>query len=239
MSSSESIYLKHLKQKAHLLNSSLSNRLSELYISDYPTESPQILIDLLQKLIKQISKKIDELNSKDEIVLICNLITEFSNFFEVLDNANSEQTPNSIAYLIEELFYNLYPGAIFLLWPSNEYNYSIENIIPSLKDTVKNLFVNPQELNDIFEESNKQLSLISFPRIERDNLLNHVILGHELGHPFADNFIYNDELGDKYKKGLEECSKIIDIEFQYELDKSSNSIEKTFKKNTYLKNLMI
>ena len=109
-----------------------------------------------------------------------------------MESASTAQTPRALVLLLQDLITELYPNSTLIVVPQRDYNYSIKDIRPLLKDTVENLFP-PSEVDELLKPFSEPLNLISFPRIERDNILNHAIFGHELGHPIADEFLSLEE----------------------------------------------
>lgn len=60
-------------------------------------------------------------------------------------------------------------------------------------------FLPDKELDAVFAPL-PDCELVRFPRISRENVLNHAILGHELGHPIAADFLDGYETSKKYQR---------------------------------------
>jgi len=65
------------------------------------------------------------------------------------------------------------------------------------------LELEPSIVNQIFEDFKQHIYIISFPGFQRDNLLIQSILGHELGHPIADEYLKQEPKNYKYDIGVE------------------------------------
>jgi hypothetical protein len=117
------------------------------------------------------------------------------------DNAHTAQTPRGITEIVGQLMKKLDPKAELMVWPQGEFNYSIRNILPGLKSFTQH-FLPSHVSNDLFSDFEGALNLVSFPRIERDNVLLHATLGHELGHPIADKFLQSESGTQKFNDGF-------------------------------------
>ncbi len=210
----------HLKRRNHTLILGLRARLEEIYSSDFPTSTPQLVIDLLQQILTNLSNEISNSSNEDFLSLTCQLVQDFGEYLHFLDNANTEQTPRGLVQILEEVLGILDPNAHLLAWPQADYNYGIIDILPILKNATANVF--SKEVNDrIFREYPDALKLISFPRIDRDDILVHSIFGHELGHPIADDFISTYELTSAFQQGLKEAASNVEEEYKDKLSKLS------------------
>ena len=186
--------LEYLKIRVHALRQGLVSRLKE-YVSDFPTGTPILVIDLLQQILKKIEPRIDSATDERILSLIGRTIRTYGGYLEHFDNAHTEQTPRALAQLLEDLCKTLQFGEKLVVWPQAAYNYSIQNILPDIKCPLVHL-LSPEEQKDLFKEFTA-INLVSFPRIERDNILLHAIFGHELGHPIADSFLDIEKVPEK------------------------------------------
>jgi hypothetical protein len=188
------------KRRAHSLAAGLISRLCE-YASDFPTGTAFQLIETVKELAKEIQTVAGSSNDQEIIELSCYAVQQLGSYLTFFDNAHTEQTPSGLAFLIEHLVKCVKPGAEVLLWPQSGYNYSLRRILPQLKHLVENIL--PQEANDrIFSKFNAEVFVISFPRIERNNTLTHVVFGHEVGHIIADEFLEYELTTSDYQASL-------------------------------------
>ena len=232
--------IEHLKKRAHTLRLGLNQRLEEVFVSDYPTDSPHALIHLIQNILGKISVEIDNTDNSETLILICQLIQFYGEFLQFLDNANTEQTPRGLVQILENIYLKISPDSQLLAWPQADYNYSIINLLPILKESIENL-ISKKERDEIFEGFSSDLNLISFPRIERDDILVHAIFGHEIGHPIADQFLSSEEWGDKsdeFQKELESASEKLLKELEKDLENKETEYDKTRAKQFLIKSLI-
>ena len=217
--------LEHLRNRAHTLCSGLSQRFEEIYTFDFPTPTPQKLIQLLQNILLEFSEEINKATDAKFLILISQLIEFYGSFLQFLDNANTEQTPRGLVHILEDIIHKLDPDAELLAWPQAEYNYSIIDIIGPIKDATENIFSAETHTN-IFKPFKGPLKLISFPRIERDDILVHAIFGHEIGHPIADDFLSNEELKSPFLDGLTEARKKLVKKYEKQISTLPSDVEK-------------
>lgn len=208
--------LEYLKIRVHTLRQGLASRLKE-YVSDFPTGTPKSVIDLLQQVLGKIENQINIAPDERTLSLICQTIQSYGRFLEYFDNAHTEQTPRALAQLLESLCKTLQPGAKLVVWPQAAYNYTIRDILPAIKRPLENLLSEDEQKN-LFQNFTVSINLVSFPRIERDDILLHAIFGHELGHPIADNFLLGEK--ENFKEKYETCLAATQVKINTEVQKT-------------------
>lgn len=205
----------YLKRRAHTLRMGLFQRLDEICVSDFPTGSPKEVIKLLQDILEKIDIEIDSAKDPQTLGLICSVVQYYGQFLEYFDNAHTEQTPRGLVQVLEDLIKKLTPQAKLIVWPQAEYNYTIRNILPDLKQTTENLLPAADNVA-LFAPFQGPISLISFPRVERDDILVHAVFGHELGHPIADAYLAAEQVEQEYQDRLKKALSDIDVAFASE-----------------------
>lgn len=226
--------LSYLKRRAHTLRCGLHQRLEEIAAGDFPTDTPKLIINLIQNILNGFEQKINDSESAQIIGLICRVIMYYGEFLPFLDHAHTHQTPRGLVCLLDDIITKLNPEAKLLVWPQSEYNYTIRDIIPTLKKTISNIFSSDEQIN-LFSELSEPLNLISFPRIERDDILVHAVFGHEIGHPIADKYLAGEELEDSYRDKLLEANNKIDTLLKDRLPKTVTKIERIEAKKNLVK----
>ena len=200
--------IEHWRRHALQLTSGLLQRVDELSVSDYPAATPNEVIRFLQAFLTELGGVVDRATSEDRLKMVSSLVQQLGMFIEWLDNAHTGQTPRGLAKVLRDLIVRLDPGARVVARPQAKYNYSILDLGQLLKRLVVD-FV-PQSKHAAFDKYlQSPIKLISFPRIERDNLLGHTVFGHELGHPIADEYLVQEESEDAYKQAQAEIQKKI------------------------------
>ncbi len=163
-------------------------RVVELSVSDYPGDTPNQIIHFLQDFLRDLGNVIDNVVSEDRLKLLSSLIRQLGVFLEWLDNAHTEQTPRGLVQLLKDLINKMDPDSRVIARPQAEYNYSIYPLGELLRKLVEDYI--PHSKQASFQNHlSSPIKLISFPRIERDDMLGHAIFGHELGHPVADKYL--------------------------------------------------
>jgi hypothetical protein len=133
-----------------------------------------------------------------------------------------------LVQFLEEIASSLYPGSCLLVSPSSAYNYSIVNIIPAFSKFANDALPASVAVS-LIASFPKELYVVRFPRIERDNVLNHTVFGHEFGHPIADDFITAHEQQTAFSAGLASAKQKIqaDVHLSAMLDARTDPVEKS------------
>lgn len=176
----------YLRVRAHSLRAGLLSRLEE-YAFDFPGGAPRRAIELIQVLLEAIGEEIDRTSDDRIIALICRVIRGMGTLLQHFDNAHTAQTPRGLPQMLGALMAQLEPNATLVAWPQSSYNYTIRDLLAPLKEMTESL-LSKQSHQRVFGSVAGPLNFVSFPRIERDNVLLHAIFGHELGHPSLPNF---------------------------------------------------
>lgn len=212
----------HLRERVKQLADGLHARLDEISVSEYPNETPKLVVRVVREIIDE-ALKYAETSGRPVLQVISELLMVYSQLLSFLDNAHTEQTPRALTGMLEWLYRRLGSDPTLLACPQSDYNYSISDLLQYLKETSKNL-LSAEARNAIFGDI-PHIKLISFPRIERDNVLLHAIFGHEVGHPFADDFLREEELGEHsatFQDALRRMTQRIETEFAETIKQSKN-----------------
>lgn len=182
----------------------MSARFNEIESADYPLKSPKSLIGFFSRVLTEIESKIKGVGSSQELVIAHWLLEYYAQFLQFFDGANTERTPCALVKTIEFLINTISPKATMLPSPIHEYNYSTIEI-GQLILTAAQKFV-PDAVKDFPFQG---IHCISFPHVERDNILMHAVLGHEIGHPIADEFLNEEETKTKFTQKQQEIAQSI------------------------------
>ena len=198
--------LSHWKRRARVLTEGLLERVDELSVSDFPTATPNQVIKFIQDFLAEILKEIDAAESEPRLRSFCLAVLQLAQSLDWLDNAHTAQTPRGLVQVLRHLIDEISPGARVVARPQAQYNYSIADLGSYFRRLVDDYI--PDSRQHLFNEHlSTPLKLISFPRIERDNLLAHTIFGHELGHPIASDYLGQEEILDAYKVAQADVQK--------------------------------
>jgi hypothetical protein len=196
----------HLRLRAEGLAASIKSNLLAAAASEFPADGPKAAINILLRVLKLIRADAAASDDKRTLVIYCQCLEALARLLEYFDNAETEQTPRGLSQLLEMLVRPLKPDAQFVLWPRAEYNYQVERLQDHVGAIVD--VMSTSESAQAYEEILKsEVLLVSFPRVERDNVLQHAILGHELGHHIAEEFLAHDETT---VQGKERLKRLVD-----------------------------
>lgn len=175
----------------------LSERLNNLPLEKSPTESGKILVDLFLKgakrlfeLLKKNSKYwLDGARDRESLKAVVRQIGNSTailySFLEYIEAFCFEKTRAEIILPFELLMKEHFPESkddIFIFYPQWEFNFSYRNLKSELR---KRLFlITKEEGDEFFKDIPGRIAIISFPALERDNILAFVVLAHELAHYF-------------------------------------------------------
>lgn len=190
----------YLRVRAHSLRAGLLARLEE-YAFDFPGGAPRRAIELIQALLAAIGEEIDQTSDERAIGLICRVIRGMGTLLQHFDNAHTAQTPRGLPQMLGALMARLEPNATLVAWPQSSYNYTIRDLLAPLKEMTQSL-LSKEAHQKVFGSVAGPLNFVSFPRIERDNVLLHAIFGHELGHPLATKFLESERTTPAYSAAL-------------------------------------
>ena len=129
-----------------------------------------------------------------------------------IDGAVTHKLPWSIIKSIEKLAKSIIPEISFMFRPQWKYNYSV--VTDDLKERYRDDLREFEDITDVpVEEVLSDLKgpfhIISFPSIERKNILLHCLTGHELGHLIIRKYIDKTLIDNFTKKIQPEVHEII------------------------------
>jgi type VI protein secretion system component Hcp len=170
--------------------------LSRNFASEAPKNLANVLIKiciLLENACKSIFKSINwqNKNTKTKESFIVLQMTDFiikdiGSHINYIDGAQTQKLPWSFIQPIEKLVKEFLPNVQIMLSPQWEYNYTI--LTTDLHEVYLNYlsrfvnYVSGENLDNILEPLGKSFHIVCFPSIERNNILLHCLLGHEIGH---------------------------------------------------------
>jgi hypothetical protein len=198
----------YLREKADSLQAGLLLRLEE-FVEELPTGQSANLIGTIKLFLAQIEAELKTCDDA-ELRFFCPLIDQLSEVLEWLDHAHTAQTPRAYVEILAEISRKLHGGAAILVTPTVECNYRISDEVPNLLRLTNALSPTKQDL--VIARLPQALFRVRFPRIERENILNHSLFGHEFGHPIADEFLDEHEEDVVYQERLLEAQREIEKE---------------------------
>ena len=169
--------------------------LSRNFASDAPRKLATVLINLsnlLENACRSIFKSIDwqNKNTNEEGFTILQMtdfiVRDIGSHINYVDEAQTPKLPWSLIHPIQKLTKSVLPDVQTMLIPQWEYNYTI--LTTNLHDFYFNYllrlvnYVSEVNLENILAQLGKSFHIVFFPAIERNNILLHCLMGHEIGH---------------------------------------------------------
>lgn len=164
------------------------DELNKLAVLEYPTRASASLIETLQYLASGRKDKIKTIQEnlvlgstninrglvRRELLSISRELTGFfTHFIEWIEGAQTQKVPWSLIPCIEFLSKEISPECQSILYCKNLYNYDIR------------WFTTLPE--DLYEKLGG-FNFISLPKLHKNDILLHTLIGHELFHPLCNEF---------------------------------------------------
>lgn len=116
-----------------------------------------------------------------------------SNDLKYIEDSKMSRIPWGLSNPLQNLAKSVVTDASVILYQQWNYNYTIitSDINEYIKNKLSELEVYiPQKLyENILQDLSNPLYLISFPYLEKNNILQYSLLGHEIGHLYADKIL--------------------------------------------------
>ena len=183
---------------------------TELMNSSFASQAPIVLLqtilnscEYVEEATFAIYRNIDWSNISEQRLLkikdIFNildlLIKEFGQWIQYPGRAQALNVPWNIVCSLERFILNYLPGTRILISPEWHYNYSISHrdvyrIFFQYLSMLQHYYPN-RSIKDVLKPLRKYrpLHIVTFPVIEKDNVLLHSLLGHEIGHLFIKDYL--------------------------------------------------
>jgi hypothetical protein len=155
--------------------------------------SPLLLWDILRQSIDRLIANVEALNPSDTKEQ--KLIERYGSIADVLhillrylEASQASRTPSVIISPLQAMITDQAPNAEVVVWydwtPSN---YSAHPSLGNgLRKLLEEVFDDPDD--PVVQQIPPVLAIMSIPAAERDNILFHSALGHEMGHILATHF---------------------------------------------------
>lgn len=131
-----------------------------------------------------------------EIQTALSVVRKLASHLRLVERSTTRRTPWSLIEPLERLGREIHPDAEFIIRPQWIYNYSISDYLAAYKKYFENVLAPDVleaalTLDGSFKVSS--LYIVTFPFMERLNVLLHTLIGHELGHPIEKGFFLTPE----------------------------------------------
>lgn len=175
-------------------------QVEKLEQSRYPTQTPillaKIIRSLSQKLIDSILVRYETSDQRWEqfcleLQTCLAVLRMLGSHLRFIDRSTTKKTPWSLIGPLERLGRSIHPNAQFIIRPQWIFNYSICDYLDFYRQSFANV-LDEEDLRQALTLEGKidasSLYVITFPYLERLNILLHTLIGHELGHPIEKAF---------------------------------------------------
>lgn len=183
---------RYLADAAFALIESLQDRLIDIRAGDYPTGTPLLLAEALEKLTASVKETLASPTDATTTQFCLVLLKRLGSHLRYLDAAGAEKVPWGLIRPMERLLTQIVPSSSTMVRARWSYNYSILELYDHYRDALR-AFLPPSTLQEAFGDSTHKFFVVSLPLIERGNILLHVVLGHEIGHRIAESFFNSED----------------------------------------------
>ncbi len=205
----------------------LKKHYNELDTYEYATKGSRDLIDFILDILDIIDIRFERYSDR-KLYLLKSLLPFFGKICGYISESRLKNIPWSIVPAYARLFKTIHLNTGFILCPIWETSYSIINtdILEILFQEVLSIkkfifdFDTKKELESKVKKFRKNMPdgiyIIFFPKIERLSALHFSLLGHEIGHIFAaewlssnfDNFIRTTAIDTEFERmAMEDIKK--------------------------------
>ena len=179
---------------------SIKERIKSVYFQTYPSPTPVKLLNFYKNVCNAYQSSLLRLHSEQkasrkdinrEIRLISMYLCWMASHIRYAEGASVDRTPGSFVASIGKLVEEVLPEAKLIVRPQWRYNFKIINLMRTYSKPISDS-LGSQTFRDLTRDFGENLYVISFPGFERNNILVHTTLGHEIGHPIADAYLEDE-----------------------------------------------
>ncbi len=213
---------------------SIQDKCAYLLSKHFASESPKKLARTIIRICKYLENVINSIYTTVDITSFSE--EELQNFMKILqdtdyaiqelgsqirfvDGSITQKLPWSIIKPIEKFTKKLIPGIEIMLRPQWRYNYSV--VTADLRQDYLEILAEYQDFlpdisleNDVLEDFKNPFHIISFPSLERKNILLHCLIGHEIGHLISRQYFTKNIMDDFVLTIREEINQVVEQALQ-------------------------
>ncbi|MGB8658110.1 MAG: hypothetical protein WCE90_10065 [Candidatus Zixiibacteriota bacterium] len=184
------------------------------------SEGPEKLLDIMKILAEGCIRKVNRLNTKlsqsiisatesknieNTVRSVVLSLNQLHTFLRYIDATRLSRNPTGMIKPWELLIKKYNKNVNIIIRPQWKYNWSYYNIIKEFRNI--NDIIGDQESKEEIQKMGLYFPILSFAGLERDNVLLHIILAHEIGH-----FIDESKDVSSIVKHSEEIIKVLNTE---------------------------
>ncbi|MCF2142081.1 MAG: hypothetical protein K9W42_00075 [Candidatus Heimdallarchaeota archaeon] len=177
----------------HLFNQSkyLDESIKELLYEARPQERIVDILKTLRAIVAELKRELlklnkvllkqtnDSLKIENSIRLYSLAFAQIFSYLKLFALAQEKNVPQAIVDYIDSLTTNFRSESNFILIPDYNYNYYYIWFDKLLKNNLKFAI---DDIDHYFPKKNKDISLLGYPHLYKNNILMLGLLGHEIGH---------------------------------------------------------
>ncbi len=167
----------------------ISARLDEIRAFDFPTESPELLADIIQHLVSSVASVLEQTDDERLEKFACQSLELISSHLRYIEGARSSRIPTSLVQPIEAIMAHFKPDSRVMIRVQHTYNYTVFDILQMYRRMFAHLI---PSIDDLIGKTSA-FFVISVPSVESSNILLHCLLAHELGHQIADKYLASED----------------------------------------------
>jgi hypothetical protein len=177
-----------LRQRVEDLAATIQRDLIALASKEYPSDSPRDFVLLIQELVGELENVVRVGANPDTARLVSHYLKGLAGHLRLIESSTYPNIPWALIRPLESLLGDVLPGSRFVFRSKWGYNYTIQQVTKNYRDSLSGL---PSQLFDSgsFFDRHGTWAVVSLPRVDRDAVLLHALLGHEAGHPVADAYL--------------------------------------------------
>lgn len=182
--------MKHLVASSIQKTLALKRSLENLKMTNYPSDSPLVLTELLLRLSDNILERLIHLSSEEqdtlddmkteEVLVLGRAVAQLGRFAEPVARSSAGYIPGGLVFPVEMLCRQISPESRVIIYPHWAYNYTYYEAIALLTRIMNGIDSTPSEA--LFQGYPKYFAILAFPASEGLNILQNTVLGHEIGH---------------------------------------------------------
>lgn len=201
---------------------SLEARCAALLGHDYVSETPRSLAETIRNLARFLARAAtgvfaqihDPVDLEDERLLrgIDALSQKYAAHLRYIQGAQADRLPWNTIPALEEFFGHFAPKKLFLFRPKWHYNYTVT--IDDFRDLYRQdlqeiaEFAGDLSIEEVLAPLSGPLHIIAFPALERENIVLHSLLGHELGHHFGVQYLTPERMASFERAIFEDVQRL-------------------------------
>jgi hypothetical protein len=171
-------------EAAAALVAALEDQINDIRAFDFPTDTPIQLAETHSQIARSIGDVVRSNLNERTLQYCLYLLKWLGSQLRYIEGAAAKKIPWALISPIENMLLQVAPSSKCVVRARWSYNYSIVELYSIYRKALQALLPS-HKIQAIFGATDQKFFLVSLPVIERQNLLLHVVLGHEIGHQIA------------------------------------------------------